>query len=168
MKDKKFENIVIRNMCEADMFYLKKWLLDPVVLGWFPMTNALEVEDALKNWQIYARLGSAFTAEVDGKPAGAINLYINQYEKIKHQSLFAILVGEEYRGKGVGTKLLEFLMKVAKEKFGITLLHLEVYEGNPAYRLYKRLGFKEYGVHKKFLKEKDGSYHSKVLMQKEL
>ena len=59
-------------------------------------------------------------------------------------------------------------MREAKNTFGIRLLHLEVYEGNPAANLYYRLGFRKYGEHKKFLKEANGSYGTKILMQMEL
>ncbi len=168
MEIKWYPEITFRTMCDADIFYLKKWLLDPVVIGWFPMSNQMEVEDALKVWQMYARQGSVYTAEVNGMPAGVANLYIQPYEKLKYQSLFAIVVAEEHRGKGVGTRLLKHLMHEAKHKFGIKNLHLEVYEGNPAYNLYYRLGFRQYAKHEKFLKEADGSYHSKLMMQIDL
>ena len=55
--------------------------------------------------------------------------------------------------------------KLAKEEFHIELLHLEVYEGNPAIRLYERFGFVKYGEHPHFIKE-EGRYLSKILMQK--
>ena len=168
MAKESFTEVTVRVMCDADLFYLKKWLMDPVVLGWFPMSNINEVEDALKVWQTYARQACAFTAEVNGVPCGVVNLYVQPYEKLRYQSLFAIVVGEEHRGKGIGTKLLKHIMREAKNTFGIQLLHLEVYEGNPAYNLYYRLGFRPYGKHEKFLKEADGSYHSKVLMQIDL
>lgn len=163
-----YPDVNVRVMVDADLFYLKRWLMDPVVLGWFPMSNLMEVEDAIKVWQNYARLNCAFAAEVDGVPCGMANLYVQPYEKLKYQSLFAIVVGEEHRGKGVGTRLLKHVMHEAKHTFGITLLHLEVYEGNPAYNLYYRLGFREYGKHEKFLKDPDGTYHSKVFMQIDL
>lgn len=162
------EVVNIRVMVEADLFYLKGWLLDPVVLGWFPMSNLNEVEDALKIWQIYARQGSAYTIELNGVPCGAANLYVNSYEKLKYQSLFAIVISKEHRGKGLGTKLLKFLMHEAKHRYGIRNLHLEVYEGNPAHHLYQRMGFRDYGRHDRFLKEADGSYHAKILMQIDL
>lgn len=157
-----------RVMVDADLFFLTEWLMDPVVLGWFPMSNLKEVQDASKVWQIYARKNAAFTVEVNGAPAGMAIVYVNTYEKIKHQSLFAIVVGEKYRGKGVGAYLLKYIMKKARDEFGIWLLHLEVYQDNPAYRLYHRLGFREYGKHEKFLKEADGRYETKVMMQIDL
>ena len=71
------------------------------------------------------------------------------------------------RGKGVGKALVEQLMKHAKEKFKIEILHLEVYEGNPAKRLYERLGFTPFGCQTRFIKE-DGKYIAKIFMQKKL
>ena len=86
---------------------------------------------------------------------------------MSHQCLFAIIVDEKFRGKGIGAKLLRELMTLAKERFKLELLHLEVYQGNPAINLYKRLGFKEYGIHRRFMKDK-GRYLDKILMQKNL
>ena len=159
--------VSVRVMCDADLFYLEQWLMDPIVLGWFPMSTLQEVKDALRVWQHYARRGTAYTAEYNGIPVGSANLYINTYEKLRYQSLFAIVVDKAHRGKGIGTKLLEHVIKEAK-RLGVKTLHLEVYEGNPAQRLYERMGFLRYGMHKKFLKESDGSYGNKILMQKPL
>ncbi|KAL3900241.1 MAG: hypothetical protein SGARI_006286, partial [Bacillariaceae sp.] len=54
----------------------------------------------------------------------------------------ALSVLAETRGKGVGTKLLQWAEEVAREK-GDTKLVLGVMEGNPAERLYTRFGFVE-------------------------
>jgi len=59
-------------------------------------------------------------------------------------------------------------MVLAKERFKIEFLHLEVYEGNPAIRLYQRLGFEQYGFQRQFVKDEDGKYLGKILMQKYL
>jgi putative acetyltransferase len=71
------------------------------------------------------------------------------------------------RGKGVGKELIAQLMQHLKEKFKIQILHLEVYEGNPAKYLYARAGFKEFGCQTRFIKE-DGKYIGKIFMQKYL
>ena len=162
------EKIVIRNLVEADKFHLTMFLMEPVALSYNPMTTLKEVEESVKVWLTFARLGSAFVAEVDGKPVGMANLYIQQFEKLKHQAMFVIIVGSDFRGQGIGTVLVKHLIKVAKEKYDMSLIHLEVYENNPARRLYRRLGFVEYGKHEKFVKEADGTYVTKILMQLEL
>lgn len=155
-------------MEQKDFPYLREWLLDPVVLNWYPMSNKKEVDDSLRIWWHYVKIGLVFCVDVDDRPVGVAKLYVHTSEKLKHQALFAIVIDKDYRGQGIGTLLLEFLIKTAKEKFGVTLLHLEVYETNPAYRLYERLGFKEYGRHHKFLKGSDGNYQAKVMMAKQL
>jgi len=144
---------VIRTLVEADLYFLSQYLMDPSVLEYFPMSNMSEVNEAIKIWLYYARKGQAYTVEVNHKPAGFAILYVNTFEKLAKQSLFAIVVGDKYRGKGIGTKLIQHLMKEAKHTYGIINLHLEMYEGNPAYSLYKRLGFKDYAVHEKFMRE---------------
>ena len=68
---------------------------------------------------------------------------------------------------GIGRLLIEKLIELAKEKFKIRILHLEVYEGNPARKMYAKLGFVEFGRQEKFIKEK-GIYLAKIFMQKKL
>ncbi|MGB7978834.1 MAG: GNAT family N-acetyltransferase [Chlamydiales bacterium] len=162
------EHLTIRFGEESDQKYLVEWLLQPGVLGGFPLADLREIEDAARIWVSYSKDHAVLTALWDGAPCGIANLYLQPYQKMKHQCLLAIIVDEKYRGKGVGAKLMRELIALAKERFHIEFLHLEVYRGNPAIDLYKRLGFKEYGVHPKFIKEGPGRYVDKILMQKEL
>lgn len=150
---------------ETDL--LIAWLNDPEILYGFPMNNLFEVEDAAKVWISYAKSHrSAFTIFYQDRPVGMCMCYVHTFKKLRHQSLFSIVIDKSVRGKQIGSEALLKLMTIAKEDLGIEMLHLEVYEGNPAYRLYKRLGFTEYGRHPKFLKEKTGTYRDKILMQK--
>lgn len=161
-------NIEVRASKEDDIPNLRVWLYEKGVLRWFPMVREIEVMDATRYWQNFLSVGSGLTAVVDGETAGMALIYIQPFEKTKHQALFVILVGEKFRGNGVGTMLMKKLIKLGKEKFHLKSLHLEVYESNPAIRLYERLGFKEYGRHRKFLKEPDGTFSDQIKMEKEL
>lgn len=152
---------------DEDAPFLLQWLSDPKILRWFPMCDAREIEDAVRIWVGYSRIESGITALWDGVPCGMANLYIQPYKKQAHTCLFSIIVKDEMRGKGVGKGLMEHLMKHAKEKFKIEILHLEVYDGNPARHLYERLGFKEFGRQSHFIKE-EGKYTAKIFMQKTL
>lgn len=159
--------ITIRLTRSHEDIYLKKWLSDPDTLRWFPMTDEREIDDAIRFYMIFAAMGACLTAEWYGIPCGMANLYISSYRKLAHQCLFSIIVGEEYRNKKVGSALLDELEKLAKEKFQIEFLHLEVYAGNPAYRLYERKGYVEYGKQARFINE-SGVFVDKILMQKKL
>ena len=157
----------VRFAVEDDREYLLKWLLDPTVLEYFPMIDKREVLEAIRVWMSYIKKGAVLTVLCDKTPCGIANLYIQSCQKLAHQCLFAIIVDKDYRGKGVGSFLLKEVIRVAREKFHIELLHLEVYENNPALFWYKRLGFREYGYHKNFIKH-EGKYYHKVMMQKSL
>ncbi len=152
---------------ESDRPHIVEWLLQPGVLKWFPLHDLREVEDAARISLSYAAQGAALTAVKEGRPVGFANLYLQLFEKLKHQALFMVIVDERERGQGVGRALIESLERLGREQFQLELLHLEVYDGNPAVRLYQRMGFKRYGYHPRFLKDEHG-YLGKLLLQKKL
>lgn len=152
---------------EEDASFLKEWLNDPKILFWFPMEGEKEIEDSIRIWIEYVKRGEGITALWDGVPCGMAVLYVQSFKKLAHTCLFSIIVSAEHRNVGVGRALIEELMLLAKNTFKIEILHLEVYEGNPAKHLYERLGFVSFGLHSCFTKE-EGQYRSKIFMQKYL
>lgn len=160
-------SIHIRLTKPEDTENLKKWLFSGNAIQWFPMINEKEIDDAARIWVSYAKLEAGITAEWEGIACGMANLYIQPYKKLAHQCLFSIIVDHEYRNKGVGAALITHLKHYAKERFKIEVLHLEVYDGNPAIRLYERMGFKKYGQQERFIKDQ-GRYVTKICMQQTL
>ena len=165
-RKKIMQNSIIRPSLIEDKAYLIQWLDDPAILRGFPMCTHAEVVDAANIWISYCHIGATLTACIDDIPVGVAGLYIQPFKKLAHQSLFAIIVDKNHRNKGIGKKLIMELEKLAKEKFHIEMLHLEVYKENPALKLYERLGFIQYAVHEKFLKEASGEYFDKIMMYK--
>ncbi len=160
--------LYFRETTQKDGPLIEKWLMQSETLAGFPMENQREVADAVGIWLRYLGQGTALTAIYKKEPCGAANLYIQPIEKLKHQCLFVVIVDERYRNQGIGALLVKALERRAKERFNIEILHLEVYANNRAIRLYERLGFKHYGVHPRFLKDREGNYYDKILMQKQL
>lgn len=162
------KELSIRIMEPEDGPFFKKWLMDEVILQWFPMYDEREIDDSVRMWTTYATKGAGLTALWNGKPCGIAYLNLQYYKKFAHQCLPTFIVDEKIRGKGVGAILIEELCALAKEKFQIEFLHLEVYEGNPAIHLYTRAGFEIYGIDRHFIREKSGNYRAKILMLKNL
>jgi len=129
------------------------------------MQDPPEIEDSVKHWIGFSKYKSSLTATIDGKPVGIATLCLMPYRKLVHQCLVSIIVSKEARGKGVGTLLLNNLMHLAKDYFGIEVLYLEVYEGNRAISLYERFGFREIGMQKHFMKD-EGEYIGKIIMER--
>lgn len=159
------ERMRLRPSVEGDRDLLVKWFLTGDSLRWFPMLDKREVENSATIWMSYIKQRSVWTVEYEGVSCGTVLLYAQKNKRLSHQALFAIIIDEKYRNRGIGTFVLRELMRIAKEDFGIEILHLEAYENNPAISLYRRLGFLKYGYQKNFIKEEDGSYCGKVMMQ---
>lgn len=160
-------SIRVRLSKEEEAPLVAQWIAEPDVLRWFPMHDQREIDDAVRIWAGYTRMQASFTADYEGVPAGMAVLYLQTFKRLAHQSLFAIIVDAKYRNLGIGKALIEHFEKAARDQFNIEILHLEVYEGNPAIHLYERMGFKEYGRHPRFIKD-NGKYIGKILMQKKL
>lgn len=158
-------NVQIRYTEPGDGKYLREWLMEPGVSRWFPMHDQVEIDDAVARWISFSRYKCSLTAVIDGVPAGLTTLYLQPYKKLAHQCEFGIIVGGNNRAQGVGSKLLTSVMQLAKENFRIELLHLTVYAENPAMRLYRRFGFKEFGRQSHWIKD-DGVYVARVFMER--
>jgi len=165
-------NIEVRYTELTDAPYLKRWLMEPGVKRWFPMLDEVEIDDAVNRWISFSRYRCSITAVYNGEPVGITTLYLQPYKKLAHQCELGIIVAPEYRGQMIGSELMNNLIHLAKTKFRIELLHLQVYEDNPAIRLYERFGFTEFGRQTKWIKETDASggveYVGRVFMEVEL
>lgn len=161
-------NIEIRPTQMNDSLELEGWLSDPQVFKNFPMYFDSEFKEAAVRWVSFCRYKCSLTATMDGKPCGLVTLYLQPYHRLMHQSEFGIIVAPGLRGKGIGEKLIDALFEMARRDFKIELLHLQVYYGNPAIRLYERKGFVTFGRQDKFMKEADGTYQGRLFMEKEI
>ena len=87
-------------------------------------------------------------AEEDGKVVGYVEGIIEKRSsKLKNRKvgiLESLYIRPGYRGKGLGEVLSKKLLKWFKSK-GINSFELTVHHANAkAYKLYKKLGFKDY------------------------
>ena len=87
--------VTFRPTIAEDLDYYKVWLMQSGVLEGFPMSDKREIDDAVRLWHQYLAKGTSITALYKKKPIGAANLYVQDVEKLKHQSLFVILVDEK-------------------------------------------------------------------------
>lgn len=85
---------------------------------------------------------TALVAEIKGKIVGVVWARImNDYGHIDNDTpSLAISIRNEYRGKGIGTRLLQNMLTVLKQQ-GYTQTSLAVQKENYAVKLYKSVGF---------------------------
>jgi ribosomal protein S18 acetylase RimI-like enzyme len=79
--------------------------------------------------------------EVDGEPAG--RLYV--YRGADDIRIMDIALAPAFRGRGIGTRLLQTLIEEAQASGRKLSIHVEL--NNPARSLYERLGLRAVGEH---------------------
>ncbi len=168
-KDPKIEfpGLIIRYTEESDAEEMRKWFDHPAVGAGFPMSEAHEIDDSVQRWIGFSKFKCSLTVDIDGTPVGIATLYLQPYKTLAHQCEFGIILSPDYHRKGIGSVLLNSLMHLAKEKFKIELIHLQVYANNPAVKMYERFGFKEFGRQKHWVKE-EGVYSARMFMERYL
>ncbi len=86
--------------------------------------------------------------------------YLVMYDRMEIQDVFVL---DEYRGRGIGTKLLAYLISVA---IGLRVINitLEVRVSNYVARLlYRNFGFREVAIRHNYYGNEDG-----ILMEKQV
>lgn len=78
----------------------------------------------------------------------------------------SIYIGEKYKGQGIGTTLLQKLIKLSEEKGFWTLYSSIIRENSTSIALHKRCGFREIGIREKIAKTGDDIWHDVVLMER--
>ena len=82
-------------------------------------------------------------ADDEGKVIGAVwTRIMNDYGHVDEETpSFAISLYKEYRGQGIGTKLMKEMLYLLKEK-GYKRASLAVQKANYAVKMYENVGFK--------------------------
>lgn len=158
----------IRYTQTDDTPYLRSWLDVPGMLHWFPMSTQAEVDQAIAVWIGFSRINASLTATYKGEPCGMGTLFLMPYRKVAHHCLFKMIVSPEHQRQGVGTALLRNLKHHAKNYFRLELMHIEIFESNPIEFLLLKNGFRQFARQQRYVKEENGQYLTRVLMETDL
>ena len=141
-------NILIREATKSDLPAIGKLLEE--LTNAMDNTEGIDTEIALKNCQRLLNDANShlLVAAREGKPVGFINFTVRQ--TILHQGPSAlideIVVAEEYRGKGVGRKLVQAAFEKCR-RVGCSEVEVSTEKANlKARKFYKQCGFEERGT----------------------
>lgn len=150
-----------------DTNFLHGWLSGSEMMHWFPPSDEQELENFIRVWMSFARYSSSITAIYKGTPIGMATLFLTPFRKVSHHCMTLIIVDPKYQRQGVGKALLKNLKHLAKNYFHLELIHMEVFENNPALPLLEEMGFKQIAFHEAYVKEGD-RYYARLVMECEL
>lgn len=142
------DNLNIRELKENEYKILDNFLYEAIFI---PKGTEKPPKEIINNeeLQVYVKdFGNykddnCIVAELNNEIVGACwTRIMNDYGHIDNNTpSFAISLYEEYRSKGIGTKLMEIMLKLLKDK-GYKKTSLAVQKSNYAVKMYKKVGFK--------------------------
>lgn len=152
--------LVIRPVRPEDAPLVHEMRLQPEVMRF---TTAMPSERA-SGW--VGQLGPhdhVMVAELEGRVVGLAGLHLRDGKR-RHVGFVAMMVHDQFAGRGIGTRLLTALLELADGWLNLTRVELDTMADNErGLRLYRKLGFVEEGRQRKAY-FRDGAYVDAVLM----
>lgn len=106
---------------------------------------------------------------VEGKLAGNCQIVRLHGLKQRHRAEVAIALLRDYWGLGIGTRMFEELIALARSLGGVRQLELDFVEGNSRARaLYEKMGFRITGVKPDAICLRDGTLRNEYMMVRRL
>ena len=143
-----YRGVLIRRMGSGETNLLKEFLYEAIFIpeGVKPPERDIVL---LPELRIYyedfgsGRADNCLVAEKDGRVIGTVwTRIMNDYGHVDDETpSFAISLIPEYRGKGIGTELLNDMLSLLKEQ-GYEQASLAVQKANYAVRMYEKAGFR--------------------------
>ena len=139
--------VIIRKLGIEEISLLKDFLYEAIFIPEGVQPPARDIVERSELRVYYEGFGSGpadhcLAAEVDGRVVGAVwTRIMNDYGHVGDGiPSFAISLLPEYRGQGIGTRLMREMLSLLKEK-GYRQASLAVQKANYAVRMYKNVGF---------------------------
>lgn len=106
--------------------------------------DPLIAQTAMEQILLEPALGQVWMMRQDDQPIGYMVLTLGYSLEFGGRDAFVdeIYIRSDWRGQGIGTKALQFMIIVCRS-LGVQALHLEVSRNNAAKRLYEKVGFAE-------------------------
>lgn len=140
--------MVLRKLNENETELLKDFLYEAIFIpeGVKPPSREIIEQPELRIYYEDFGTGSAdhcIVADDDGRTIGAVwTRIMNDYGHVDEDTpSFAISLYREYRGQGIGTKLMMEMLTLLRDK-GFKRASLAVQKANYAVRMYEKVGFR--------------------------
>lgn len=150
------EDFDIRYSTLDDLEFLRGLFSQEEDFSEFPFSYK-EKEEMLKNWIGFSKYKASLSGIIKENPCAIGTLFLMPYRKIAHHCSFFLVVDPEHRGKGIGTSMVKNLLHLAKMRFRLESVHVEVYENGPLIPVLRKLKFEEFARQENYVKSEIGS-----------
>ena len=147
-KDKEYD---MRFSFLIDENFLLEVLKDPETVKWFPPSTESDVKIFARNWAGFSRYSASLTAIYGKETIGMATLFLMPYVKVAHLAMMYVVVEKKYRNRGVGRSLLKNINHLARTKFKLESLHVEIFEGCPLEHILPKAGYEKIVTQENFV-----------------
>jgi len=138
----------LRELKADETYLLKDFLYEAIFIPEGVEPPAREIIEQMELRIYYEDFGTGaadncIVAEEEGRVIGAVwTRIMNDYGHVDDETpSFAISLYKEYRGNGIGTRLMQSMLDLLKSQ-GYKKASLAVQKANYAVRMYEKVGFK--------------------------
>jgi RimJ/RimL family protein N-acetyltransferase len=165
------DTVIIRSACTDDASALLAHVRAVIAENVHGVTTPEEFDVTEKEERDWIRrhvdgpANALLIAEMSGHIIGMLAVESGERKRLAHRAILHMSVSHEWRGRGVGTALLETAVEWAKKHPAIEKLCLAVIATNSrAIALYRKLGFIEEGRRLREIKVGPGQYEDDISM----
>ena len=122
--------------------------------------------ETVKNWMNYLKSGRTISVmgEVDGKIAGYASIHMNEALWMRHVGELRVLVGKNYRGLGLGSRLTNEAFAIAKDLNLKKITAQMSSDQRGARQVFEHLGFRPEALLTDHVMTRDGRTHDLLIM----
>lgn len=150
------EGYDIRYSEMEDLSFLQEWFSDSAACNDFPFGPA-EKDEAVRNWIGFSKFKASLTGVLNEVPCAIGTLFLMPYRKVAHHCSFYLIVDPKHRHKGIGTSMVRNLLNLAKNRFRLESVHVEIFEPSALKSILLKLDFEEFVRQENFVKIDDGT-----------
>jgi RimJ/RimL family protein N-acetyltransferase len=143
-EDKK---VRLKGTDETDVSYAHSWRNDPKIRQWCRQYTDLSVSENRTWWDtLSTRRDVKFFGIETTKEGGSVGICgFTSINHVNQNAEFSLYIDPEDHGSGYGKDALYTLVRHGFEDFNFHRIWGEVFEGNHAKEMFKKLGFQEEG-----------------------
>lgn len=145
------EEFDIRYSTLDDLDPLMRWMSEPKATDDF-IFDEDEMEPALKNWIGFSKYKASLTGLWKGEPCAVGTLFLMPYLKVSHHCSFYLIVDPKHRRKGIGTSMVRNLLHLAKTRFRLESVHVEIFEPSLLFPILQKLQFNLFARQEDYIK----------------
>ena len=137
---------------------LREWRNDPDIYKWCRQITLLSRQNQIDWFDYQSEAENILMFYIKSKTGLGLGVCgLTSIDYICRRAEFSLYIQPEECGNGYGGEALTMLLNVAFNDLNLNLVWGESFEGNPAMKMFEKIGFKKEGIRRQFY-YKDGKY----------